>query len=185
MFFAFDASRYLLFSFPLLASAQLCPWWVEVPLPLCRNALACSPERKKETAVQLTMCDCVAEQVFTVREGRIQEMGEGILQGWTWVEGTGGGGMWWGLINSAGLKNGVVCGVGGCFEVGMEGILTPQTWVTSSSQPLLAPQQTLACCPVARTCRPAPRNCPSSGGSWCLCVAQGGSRSNDGGRGRG
>ena len=33
------------------------------------------------------------------------------------MEGTGGGGMWWGLINSAGLKNGVVCGFGGCFEV--------------------------------------------------------------------
>ena len=45
-------------------------------MPLCKNALACSPERKKETAFQLTMSDCVAEQVFTVREGRIQEMGD-------------------------------------------------------------------------------------------------------------
>ena len=94
VFFAFGASRYLLFSLPLLASVQLCPWWVEVPLPLCRNALACSPERKKETAFLLTMSDCVAEQVFTVREGRIQEMGDmggRDITGWTWVEGGGGG----------------------------------------------------------------------------------------------
>ncbi len=185
MFFAFDASCCLLFSFPLLASAQLCPWWVEVPCRCVKmHSHAPLRERKKPRFSSQCLIVWPSKCSQCVRDGyRRWGMGGRDITG---VD-VGGGWRGGGDVGTQKMcrfeERGSVWWFGGGFEVGMEGILTLQTWVTSSSQPLLVPRQTLACCPVARTCRPAPRNCPSSGGSWCLCVAQGGSSSNDGGRG--